>query len=934
MNTTRAFASTSVPGVAAGLALALVSAFVLLAPGAADATATASDGSDWGSQGKLSSDSAVTLRWDNTDNPAGSVVPRDSRQALPHTDGKTYASVSKSIRDAYAAAFGAGNGLGGLQVSVSQTRDLVNQAVTVEVSGGTGGTAVPGSGMASYVQVFQCWGAMGADGKPDSEAADPDPATCQTGAGGADWVSMTRQEDRFVGGDAALLKGGDWSTYAQAAATGRQDPPFLTVSGDEDGSVLNQKSTYFNATTTNELSHATLDGRGAAQRSFEMQTGSEAPGLGCGYRTDAASTRTCWLVIVPRLALNTIADSQMGPISPSIWGQRLQVPLTFQDVPTACPNGRARALIAGSEMARSAFASWTPGVCEKEKLTLGYSTVPDSVARTQYAGGGSDAILTSEPMASTQRAVYVPVALTAPVIGYTLDYKPECVASASLAIADVATEAAARKCGYDSLADLTTDRAKSGSLVRDLRLTPLLIAKLLTQSYGWASMDEQLPWLVHAPVSLFADPQFTALNPQLHLGRFGGNGDKRLASSLLVEASRSDAASQLWNWLLADPAASSFLAGCPDAEGMAINPFYSARTYTSCRSQATALESAAAAARKATSKPDGYVDLAVSYPPEGSPYPLPEWYDGGHPAGARSKTETDWLPRDDSMAITARNTFNGGKKAATQWCATSVDDSCQPSPGKWVAPSGKIAFGDRQAFTVTDASSAARYRLPTATLCDDDGRHCVGATTASLRVAADQFERSSVSNVRSPGDADLADGAYPLTMPVYAAVRPTLDAATRTAYADALTFLTGTGQTAGLQVGDLPPGYAPLTKTLAKDAVDAIAALRAGLPTTAVSPSATPSTSTTAPSTTPTSGAGTGPNPGGTGITVPEGTTPGVTTVAAPGPATVTPGALVPTAAGTETWPKYTLPLGLAIALWCGLFGPLMRTRARFRVSR
>jgi len=178
-------------------------------------------------------------------------------------------------------------------------------------------------------------------------------------------------------------------------------------------------------------------------------------------------------------------------------------------------------------------------------------------------------------------------------------------------------------------------------------------------------------------------------------------------------------------------------------------------------------------------------------------------------------------------------------------------------------------------------------------------------------------------------------------MPVYAAVNVTsLDAADRTGYADAFSYITSVGQNPGFDPGDLPPGYAPLTPNLRDLAAAGIAQIRAG---------AVPSNS---PTTTP---------PGGTGDkggVVPPGDTPTTTpsaagapvVVPADGPApsagapsagqtmiadpVVTPGALVPVSAGTETWPRYTLPLGLGIALLSGLVSPALRSRVRWRLHR
>src|ERR1700760_3616521 len=73
----------------AGLALA-GSAFTGVGAGPAGAQDPVDDGTDWGPQGTLSTDSPVTVRWDNTDNPSTDVVPRDGRQVIPHTGDKTY----------------------------------------------------------------------------------------------------------------------------------------------------------------------------------------------------------------------------------------------------------------------------------------------------------------------------------------------------------------------------------------------------------------------------------------------------------------------------------------------------------------------------------------------------------------------------------------------------------------------------------------------------------------------------------------------------------------------------------------------------------------------------------------------------------------------------------------------------------------------------
>jgi len=178
---------------------------------------------NWGANGSVVTPSAVTARWDNKDNPATSQVPRDETQALSHTAGKTYADIPPLIQNRYRTAFGADNGQGGLQMTVSQTTGLVNQAIKVSFSGGPK-NAVIGGNQFKYVQVFQCWGAIGADGKPDPQASAPDPSTCQIGANSNPTDFMT-QGSRGLFAD-PLLKGGDRETAANAPLVGidAQDP--------------------------------------------------------------------------------------------------------------------------------------------------------------------------------------------------------------------------------------------------------------------------------------------------------------------------------------------------------------------------------------------------------------------------------------------------------------------------------------------------------------------------------------------------------------------------------------------------------------------------------------------------------------------------------------------------------------------------------------
>lgn len=897
-----------VSALLAGVAMAAAGlpAWLIAAP--TQAATNPGNGSDWGPTGALSSDSAVTVRWDNAGNRSSDVVHRDGRQRIPHSGGQTYDDVRSTITGPYFSYFGADNGFGGLKVRVSQTRNLVNQSISLDISGVKGGSAIQGGVSFANFQVFQCWGGLNADGSPDPQGSDPDPASCQVGAGDAVANRAPNPRNgRYLGND-PLGAGGDWEQYL--GQTGDHDVPFTALSGKKSGSTVGSDNPFFNSTTTNEVSRVNVSASGEAVSQFEVQTSVESPGLGCGRRVGSVSTPTCWLVIVPRLD-DVLTPS--GPIAPSLWAQRMQVKLGFRDIKAGCPGGRARSLTNGSELLTLAAASWVPGLCEAKNIALGYTVLGDQVARNQLAQGASEAALVTEPAAD---AIHVPITLSAPVFAYSLTYQVNCEPPFT-------EENVTRNCGYASLAEFQADHERVGRPVRDLRLDARLVAKLLTQSYQraiFSTRDYPLKdWMLARPGSLAYDPEFQRLNPSLkHLD---DRSVKNLIDHLLVEATRSDAASAVWNWILADADARAFLNGCPDDDGMVINPFYSTRTYQGCEEQRSVLAAQADADRKAQPTPASYVDLPVSYPPDGSPFPLPGWQESVETVGEITQlpfTVFEFLPRADNMSVAARDAAIGYLPRLDDFCFTAIDASCVPGPGKWRDTKTRQATDRLGIMAIVGSASAANYQLPTALLCDSDGAHCVGASNQSMLKAAARFADTGVAGVQKPGPADYASGAYPLTMPVYAAVSKTLSATEGAAYADALGYLTTTGQTPGFAAGDLPPGYAPLPKAMRAQAAAAIAELRTGTP--AAGPSGTPSTEPPAAG-----GDGGAPLDGPTAASEPPTGPPGGSPVAAP--------QFVTLAAGTESWPRWPLPLGLGIALIALVAGPVLRFRSTFQIG-
>ena len=76
-----------------------------------------------------------------------------------------------------------------------------------------------------------------------------------------------------------------------------------------------------------------------------------------------------------------------------------------------------------------------------------------------------------------------------------------------------------------------------------------------------------------------------------------------------------------------------------------------------------------------------------------------------------------------------------------------------------------------------------------------------------------------------------ATTSYPLTMPVYAALNPRqTDTEARAVYADLIRFAVKDGQEPGTDLGNLPPGYAPLPQSWVDQALAAADLIERGSP--------------------------------------------------------------------------------------------------------
>ncbi|MEU9085685.1 hypothetical protein [Streptomyces sp. NPDC048357] len=647
-----------------------------------------------------------------------------------------------------------------LKVTVSQTRNLVDQVVKVSWTGGAP-TVSDTAYAANYLQIMQCWG--------DAQTG-PTTDQCQfggssaLGAGAGNQAAGAYTNSRQLNyGD--RLKDGENQPLPPPTPSGISYAPFRTV-GDDPVSPGNWNE-FFDVNSTNEVPYARTNARGAGEVWFETQTAIEAPGLGCGAAVPgsqasqgAAAGRGCWLVIVPRgtteidgTAYTTQSGGQLqsSPLSPANWKHRLVVPLGFEPLGSFCPIGAEERGTIGSEMAAEAVTRWQPALCQTGgKAIYGYAQVPDETARVKLLSGAPGLVFLGRPAApvETRRPVYAPVSLSGITIGYFIE----------------------SQAGFGAPDEV---KARNGTRLGSLRLTPRLVAKLLTESYkdGNSRFAEST---AKNPENLGRDPEFIRHNPEYTGLDFGGRLGDALVPQPLADTTR-----QLWEWIGQDAAAREFLSGVPDNAGthgdrayagMAVNPHYK--------------------------------DLALPLDsfPKSDPYCQPFDDRPSFPLCIQDKH-----PYASDMHAAARAASRGDTLARTSWDATATPPAYKKDPPQ--------PAGARAVLAVTDTATADRYGLVRAELLNAAGRF-VGPEPAGL-IAAAGARKAGPDGVSSPDPAAKDPAAYPLTVLTYAATVPAdLTEAEGKDYGSLLAYAAGPGQTPGVAAGTLPHGYAPLPEAL------------------------------------------------------------------------------------------------------------------------
>jgi hypothetical protein len=724
-----------------------------------------------------------------------------------------------------------------LKVTVNQTQNLVDQAVSVSWTGGTKTTS-DSAFQSNYLQIFQCWGDPQRTDPPTTDDPGPLPTQCQFGG---ETVSSSAYPVKEPGFEySRVLTQKSWSNYDPGLgwsdpSTGFVVAPFQAV----DGTVVDQQADYnydldpfnpkpfwlnqyFRYGTSNEVDFARTYADGTGQQLFQVQTGLDAPGLGCGQSLQPVSGGTkvpqCWIVVVPRgtpaqenPAGVTDENVLTSPLTPTAWANRIAIPIGFNPVGSSCAINATANEIIGNEMAASAASSWQSALCDQPgSPTFSYVQNTDDQARQN---------LTNPTYGSAGMSVYTdPVDPSAASPSHPIVYAPLTLSGVSVAFN---IQRVPGQVGGQSQPD---EVPLSGTQVGNIYLTPRLMAKLLTQSYQaqlqdvTASRPAGYAWAQHNPVDLFADPDFLQWNPEFSLL---STVDATDAGTALVEEANSDAASAVWKWILADPEARAWLNGTPD-RGMQVNPYYSTNP---------------------TINPAGvaFASPVPSNYPKSDPYcySTGQRVTGPPSVPARPLCILDWSPYALTMQAAAQATGAANNGAKTTFNPALTANTA------WTANGPQIP-GKHFIISITDTASAARFGLQSASLsrAGDDGssRAFVAPDAAGLIAGEQAFKQSAVSGVLVSNPSTTAAGAYPLTTLTYAATTPeALTPTQRQLYATFLLYAVGDGQTEGVTTGQLPPGYVPLPGALRLEALTAVNSI---LHPPAITTTSTPDSST------------------------------------------------------------------------------------------
>ncbi|MET0928299.1 MAG: hypothetical protein ABWX74_02225, partial [Aeromicrobium sp.] len=631
---------------------------------------------------------------------------------------------------------------------------------------------------------------------------------------------------------------------------------------------------------------------GTGEVNFEVRSATENESLGC------SSTTPCSIVVIPIMGLscadtpitdaceatgslrpgsnnfsNEGVDAAVSPVywwSESNWRNRITVPLTFGLAPDACDvlDSRAPTAFYGSELMSQAALQWSPAYClRKDRFKFQLNRLGDDPAFALVEKNEASAAFVSdtrEKSSKDESFGYAPTAVTGFAISYVID-EP----------------------------DNAGEREQ-------LRMTPRLIAKMLTQSYAGSELGRQHPGMGSNPVSLNLDPEFRALNPGLDsVGREAG-------AALLSLSESSDVIKSLTSYIANDKEAMAFVNGAADPWGMVVNPTY-----------------------KKIALPTAEFPLLDTFVPTSQ-------------EECRQQNPGPYFSQLAAPVTTFRKIAEAVLDAWPN-TQTRCDRSSQSDPYKTGRLDrqgvgtrfmlGVVSLGDASRFGLRTAALQTRSTVsPKAVYSSPAGRTFVGPTGASLTAAASVARQGSTSKTFDLGQARLAKraAAYPGTMIVYTAAKTRgLDKAEAKKVASFIRISTTEGQVRGSGNGKLPDGYVPIRKTGATAALYEQAQKVADLVEAQKEPKVRPTKA--APTTTAPTAAPVAVAPDVPAADAPAAEVPAQTPTTAD---TVVASETVATAANTSGQAQNLLPVLLGVLLAAGLGGPATRLVAEWRRRR
>jgi hypothetical protein len=628
---------------------------------------------------------------------------------------------------------------------------------------------------------------------------------------------------------------------------------------------------------------------GTGEVNFEVRSATENESLGC------SSATPCSIVVIPIMGLscadtpitdaceatgamrpgsnnyaNEGVDAAVSPLfwwSESNWRNRITVPLTFGLAPDACDilDSRAPTAFYGSELMSQAALQWSPAYCLREdRFKFQLNRLGDDPAFALIEKGeGSAAFVsdTREKSSKDESFGYAPTAVTGFAISYIID-EP----------------------------DNAGEREQ-------LRLTPRLVAKLLTQSYVGSELGRQHPGMTPNPASLNLDPEFRALNPGLD------TVSREAAATVLSLSESSDVIKSLTSYIANDKEAMAFVNGTPDPWGMVVNPTY-----------------------KKVKLPTPEFPLLDTFVP---------------PTQDECRLQNPG-PYFSQLAAPVTTFRKIAEAVLDGWPNTQTRcDRSSPSDPYKTGRLDRQGVGTRFMLGIVSLGDAARFGLHTAALQTKStvnpkaaydsaaGRTFVAPTAAGLAAAAAVAKPGSTSEAFDLSQARLAKrvSAYPGTMIVYTTAKTRgLDKAEAKKVASFIRISTSEGQVPGSGNGKLPDGYVPITKSGATAALYAQAQKVAKLVEAQKEPAAEPTKAA------PTTAAPAASVPAAPVVDAP--TDEAVEETPAAAVETPVTADTVATAANSSGQAQNLLPILLAVLLAAGLGGPATRLVAEWKRRR